>query len=337
MTVEEANKLMKLMQSGFPLLERPYAELGRKLGITESEVLTQVRAWKSEGLLRETSAVMEGSILGYDSALVCGKVPVERLEEVAAIISEHPTVTHNYERKHEYNLWFTIAVPHEMGLEKHLAALSNLTGISPLIPLRRTLTFKVGVVFDMLSKRNDTEQIQLKQLDELYNAGPREQRIIRTLQRDLPAVERPFRKLAEDNGFLEEDLLEFAHRNPAGSMRKYVSTLRHRKMGVRSNGMTVWNIPQEELAEKGAILAAAPDVSHCYARSTFPGFSYSLYTMLHAPTRDVLHEIAGNLGERIGVEDYLILESTREFKKTRLRYFLTELDEWQKKFGMEAA
>ena len=116
LSLERQNALAHAIQSNVPFESRPFAALGQRLGVSEADVLEQLDAWRGEAKLREISAILEGSALGYDSALVAGEVPVARLDEVAAIVNGHPTVTHNYLRNHPYNLWFTIAVPTEMGL-----------------------------------------------------------------------------------------------------------------------------------------------------------------------------------------------------------------------------
>ncbi|RMG44849.1 MAG: Lrp/AsnC family transcriptional regulator [Candidatus Dadabacteria bacterium] len=328
MNPEKENELAKLIQKGVPLVERPYRAIAAKMDLSELEVIEQIKVWRKAGYLREISAVMEGSVLGYDSALVCGSVPAERLNEVARIISAHPTVTHNYERVHHYNLWFTIAVPKSVGLEKHVRALEVVTGISPFHILRRTHTFKIGVVFDIKNKTNETERVKLKSPGSGRIFNPGEIRIIRALQRDLPAVSEPFKVLADELGIASEKLLEFANRERGKALRRYVGTFRHRKLGVTANGMTVWNVPENQLEEKGFMLAGFSGVSHCYARNTAPGFPYSLYAMLHGPDSQYLRRTADEISQKLGCSDYLILESPTEFKKCRLRYFLPELDDW---------
>ncbi len=138
LSLEQENALAHAVQSNVPFVSRPFAELGKSLGITEREVLAQLERWRGEAKLREISAILEGSALGYDSALVAGQVPVERLDEVAEIVNGHPTVTHNYLRNHAYNLWFTIAVPHQMGLEKTLSLLAARAGMDILTFRPRT-------------------------------------------------------------------------------------------------------------------------------------------------------------------------------------------------------
>ena len=92
--------------------------------------------------------------------------------------------------------------------------------------------------------------------------------------------------------------------------------------------MVVWRVSEAALAETGARLAESPDVSHCYARNPIDGFPYSLYSMIHGPERDACRAVAAELARTVGIQDYAVLFSEREFKKVRLRYFLPELDRW---------
>ncbi|MBI3204898.1 MAG: hypothetical protein HYZ29_25400 [Myxococcales bacterium] len=324
---EQQNALAHAIQSNVPFVSRPFSALGDALGLSEEAVLEQLCRWQSEGKLREISAILEGSALGYDSALVAGRVPAERLDEVAAIVNAHPTVTHNYLRNHEYNLWFTLAVPSEMGLERTLSVLAARAGVPEFFPLRRTHTFKVGVNFDLLSKTSTTSVVPLD-APVAFVASQREASLFRAIQTPLPLTARPFGSLAARAGVTEEALLEFGRGHLGNAMRRYVGTFHHRQLGVRGNGMVVWRAPSDELPRLGPLLAAAPEVSHCYARNSIPGFPYTLYSMLHGPSDEACREIAAGLATRLGISDYLILFSSREYKKCRLRYFLPELDAW---------
>lgn len=319
-------ELAHQVQRAVPLVERPFLALGEQFGLDEQTVIEIVSGWVDEGILREISAVLEGSALGYDSALVAGEVPMDRLEEVAEIINAVPTVTHNYLRNHRYNLWFTIAVPAEWGVEAALEKLTAQTGI-PYFPLRRTLTFKVGVNFNLKTKKNVTQVLPLVAAKPV-EVSDADRRCFRALQTPLRIEARPFDRLADQAGISVEELLAFAQEHNGNALRRYPGTLRHRKMGVRGNGMVVWRVPFSDMPDVGSRLAAAAEVSHCYARNTVPGFDYSLYSMVHGPDQPSVERSARELSARIGVDDYLILFSSREFKKCRLRYFLPELDAW---------
>ena len=351
---EQENELARAIQAGVPLVPGPFAALGEAIGESEAAVLETLRAWAEAGTLREISAVVEGSMVGYESALAAAKVPPHRLKEVVAIVNAHPTVTHNYERDHPYNLWFTLAVPHAMGLERTAALLARATGLETLHMARRTATFKIGVNIDLLTLRNRTEAAPKANGNGAHGKNGKnghgsnghggaefvalsegERATLRALQQPLPLTERPFAPLAEAQGIDPEQLLEFGKRHLGGMIRRYSGVMRHRKLGVRSNGMVVWNVPDDRLEEVGNILAQVPEVSHCYAREPLPDFPYTLYTMVHAPDPAVLEAMTGSMADKAGVSDYRVLVSTREFKKVRLRYFLRELEAWWREHGGE--
>lgn len=325
--MEARSAVANALQSGVPFVRDPWADLGAPLGLSGEAVLAQVRAFSEAGELREISGVLEGSALGHDSALVAARVPPERLEQVGALISACPTVTHNYVRDHAFNLWFTLAMPEEIGLDAALAALSRETGIAPLHPLRRTHTFKIGVRFDLDTMENTSQKTELQAVA-ARTFDAHERKMLRALQHPLPLFRKPFAALADVVGVDEGELLAFARSLHGSVLRRYVGTFRHRKLGVRGNGMVVWNVPEDRIAEIGERFAEAPEVSHCYARNAVPGFPYSFYTMVHARDEASVRAIADGLAAQVGRPEYAILFSTRELKKVRLRYFLPELDAW---------
>jgi len=322
----QENEVIRAVQNGVPFEPRPFDALGRGVGVPEAQVLELLRKWHEHGTLREISAILEGSALGHESALVAGVVPDARLEEVVEAVNACPTVTHNYLRDHEYNLWYTIAAPVEIGLDAMIGALSRQTGI-PFSALRRTTTYKIGVNFDLKTRQNRTDAAPLPVVAEVERT-PETIAFFRALQTPAPIVERPFDALARQHGVDAGALLAFGKRHLGGAIRRYVGTLRHRKLGVRANAMIVWNVPDPELDAAGAILADAPEVSHCYGRNAIEGFPYTLYSMIHGPDLRDCEVVARRLSDETGARDYRLLVSLEEYKKTRLRYFLPELDAW---------
>ncbi len=103
--------LLERMQFAFPLVPRPFAALGEELNLDESEVLARVLRLKGAGTIRQIGAIFDTRRLGYQSTLVAFHTGNGALETVAAQVSDHPGVSHNYARPHHYNLWFTLAVP----------------------------------------------------------------------------------------------------------------------------------------------------------------------------------------------------------------------------------
>ena len=139
-------KLLNDVQRAFPVCSRPYAELGARAGCAEQEAYDAIQSLRQRGLIRRIGGIFDSVELGYASALVAMKVPPERLEQVARIVSEYEGVTHNYERDGDYNVWFTVGEKTRGRLERVLADIENRTGIKDVLRLPATRKFKVRVV-----------------------------------------------------------------------------------------------------------------------------------------------------------------------------------------------
>jgi DNA-binding Lrp family transcriptional regulator len=120
---ELSQRLLNEMQDRFPLVREPFRELAERAGATESEVLGRLRAMRASGVLRQVSPIFDTKALGYATSLVAMRVPEERLPAAADVVNAHPGVSHNYRRSHEFNLWFTVAVPAGSDLQAHVDAL----------------------------------------------------------------------------------------------------------------------------------------------------------------------------------------------------------------------
>ena len=104
-------------------------------------------------------------------------------------------------------------------------------------------------------------------------------------------------------------------------MRKMGVVLRHREVGYAANALCAWVVPCERQEEVGLILMAHPAVTHCYSRATSHDWPYNFYTMIHAQTREGCAEIAAQLSLESAVTEYILLFSTKEWKKTSMHYF----------------
>jgi DNA-binding Lrp family transcriptional regulator len=104
-------------------------------------------------------------------------------------------------------------------------------------------------------------------------------------------------------------------------MRRFAAVLNHRQVGFHANGMVVWDCPVEQMDALGKTLASHAEVSHCYHRPAHPGWPYNLYAMIHGRSVEECRAVAEKLAASIGLPDFRILFSTREFKKIRLKLF----------------
>jgi len=151
---------------------------------------------------------------------------------------------------------------------------------------------------------------------------PLEKRIIHELQKDLPVISRPFAAVAETIGISESELLEKISEFVAnGTIRRFGATLRHQRSGFDSNAMVVWEVAPERAEEVGSIFASFREVSHCYQRPALPNWPYRLFTMIHGSSREVCQEIAKRMADAAKVEDYELLFTEEELKKTTMEYF----------------
>ena len=151
---------------------------------------------------------------------------------------------------------------------------------------------------------------------------PLDKRIIHELQKDLPVISRPFAAVAETIGISESELLEKISEFIAnGTIRRFGATLRHQRSGFDSNAMVVWEVSPERAEEVGSIFASFREVSHCYQRPALPNWPYRLFTMIHGSSREVCQEIAKRMADAAGVQDYELLFTEEELKKTTMEYF----------------
>jgi DNA-binding Lrp family transcriptional regulator len=142
---ETDSKLITEIQSGFPVSRHPYADIGEKLGIGEEEVIQRLKAIKESGEIRRMGASFDSRKLGYSSTLCAAHVPQEKLEKTVETINSYINVTHNYERNHHYNVWFTVIAPNRARIEEILKEIEQAAGIDPIINLPASRLFKIQV------------------------------------------------------------------------------------------------------------------------------------------------------------------------------------------------
>ena len=141
--------ILNEIQSHFPLVPRPYAEMGKRVGATEEEVLARVQALHEAGVIRRIGANFTSRKLGYTSTLCAARVPPENLEQFATIVNRFPGVTHNYLRKHRYNVWFTLIAESPERLAEILEKIRENSGVTQILSLPAKEVFKIKVDFPM--------------------------------------------------------------------------------------------------------------------------------------------------------------------------------------------
>lgn len=137
------------IQSDFPITSRPYYELGKRLDLSESEVLDRVKRLKADGIIRRIGANFNSKRLNFTSTLCAAKVPEEKLDRFVQMVNSYPGVTHNYLRNHEYNIWFTFIAPNMPDIDNALQEISEVTGVTQILNLPGVKVFKIRVDFEV--------------------------------------------------------------------------------------------------------------------------------------------------------------------------------------------
>ena len=325
-------KILNIIQTRFPLVEMPFAEIGDEVELPEEEVIERIGELKGKNVVRQISAIFDTRRLGYKTTLVAMRLPADELDAAAQIINVHPGVSHNYARNGQFNLWFTVAVPPYEDLAETVEDMASRTGAESYRLMPTIKFFKIGVNFDMVKEEGAArkyyspdgyDRADGQNWNKAMPITDFEIEVIRELQEDVELTPRPFSPMAERLGIPLQELFDIADSLQERSlMRRFSAVLHHRRAGFRSNAMAVWKVPSERAIEVGNIMAQSRWVTHCYERPTFPDWPYTHFTMIHATSQDTCEDVAAELSEATGISEYQLLYSTREYKKTRVRYFV---------------
>lgn len=149
-----------------------------------------------------------------------------------------------------------------------------------------------------------------------------DKRIISWMQGDLPLVARPFAVVADELGIEEDEVIRrVAAMADSGVMRRFGATLRHQKSGFAANVMVAWRVAEKDIDRVGNALAAYRQVSHCYHRPANDLFPYNVYSMVHGKSREECREVVAQMAAEVEQDDYQLLFSEQELKKTSMSYF----------------
>ena len=149
-----------------------------------------------------------------------------------------------------------------------------------------------------------------------------DKKIIRRLQENISVTATPYKEIADELNMNEDELIhKIETYNKTGILKRIGAILYHRKAGFNANAMVVWKINNEDLDNTGKYMASFSEVSHCYERKPCSSWDYNLYTMIHEKDRESCNKIIEKIANTIGVRNYRILYSTKELKKTSMKYF----------------
>ena len=323
--------LLNAWQRGFPLCDEPFAVVGAALDLSAAQVLQAYRQLAQEGALSRIGAVFApGS--GGASILSAMAVPPERLEAVAAVVSAHPGVNHNYERENAYNLWFVVTGPSAAQVECTIASLESDTGLTALrLPMLQP--YRIDLAFDLSSELTTGPQhaaqvgscaLQPPQVAPRAQLADADWPLAALAEAGLPLVVQPYAQWAQALGTtaaqVQATLQQWLH---TGVLSRFGVVVRHHELGLEANAMCVWDVPDDQVSALGRQLAREAAVTLCYRRSrVLPDWPYNLFCMIHGSAREEVLAARDDLAVRLGLDrhPHAVLFSCRRFKQTGARY-----------------
>lgn len=327
MNLDDIDKnLISIIQAELPLHPEPFAVLAHQLNTNSKVVIHRIARLKEEGIIRQIGPVFNPRRLGYNTTLAAMRLTTRQLTEARHTMMEHPQVSHCYEREHDFNFWFTLALPAKDSLESKVQELGSRVKAEITLNLPAVKVFKIGAYFNPSNGKpsaTDTSTQYPGHQERVAKLSTIERAIINELQQDLPLIERPF-DLMSAKLLIQVD--EFISHCQAllrrGIMRRYSGLINHNKLGFTANVMACWKVAPDIVELAGKKMATFPQVSHCYQRQTNPFWPYNLFAMIHAHTRDASQTIAKKVSAEAGLDenDMILLFTTREIKKTRIKY-----------------
>lgn len=316
-------RLIDAWQREFPLVPRPFAVVAEAQSVSEARVLEMVRELHATGVLSRIGVTVRPNTVGA-SLLAAMRVAPERLDEIAAIVSEDRCVNHNYEREHDFNLWFVATAPDSGGLSEALARLRAATGHDIMeLPLERGYHIDLGFSLN-LGRDARSNSVAMKPVPAGFAIDPVDRRLLAAIEDGIELQPRPYLALARRCGLSEEDVIAILARLiEAGIVTRFGLIVRHRTVGITANAMAVWDISDSDVDRIGQSFAAAPFVTLCYRRRRrAPDWPYNLFTMVHGRDRSLVEsQIAALANEAaIGPERRAILFSRRCFVQRGARF-----------------
>ena len=342
--------IVNAYQGGFPVVADPFEaaaaalrERGREQGIdaivdvTADELLERIDALDEDGTLSRFGPLVNADEIGGTATLVAIHAPEDRYDEVVEAINAKEEVAHNYAREHPHlNVWFVVSVADADRVEEVLAEIEAETG-QPTYNLPKLQEFRVSAHFPIEGPL-EGEGIDLTDLgagaefqeapadgadgNDADGLTADELDLIAAVQDGLPLTRTPYADVAEGLDLPAEWVRETIARFVAeGKIRRIGVVPNHYALGYSENGMTVWDVPSEDVERVGETVAALPYVTHCYERPRHDDvWPYNLFAMTHGRSEEEsearIEEVRETIADMTEVRQWDTLFSTEILKKT---------------------
>lgn len=316
-TVLPEARLLDFLQTGFPLVARPFAALASMLNVTEDDIIASITSLKNSGIVRQIGPVINPQAIGFNTTLVAMKLDPAYMPAADSVLKAYPGVSHAYEREHEFNLWVTLAAGPDENIDASVQRLAIACRAKSAIALPAVKTYKLQALFSSKSQPATLPPAPVSK----HILTAEQKRVLNALQQDLQLITTPWDNMAASTGMGTQQFLDIVQgliHN--GVIRRYGANINHRKAGFTANAMVCWQVEASSADTIGAALTSLQAVSHCYLRQPQTAWSYNLFAMIHGHQREECTAIARRISNEYNIHNCQLLFSTHEVKKIRNVY-----------------
>lgn len=310
-------------QGGYPIVEHPYSTVAANLGTDETILISTIRGLLDEGILSRFGPLYDASSIGGGLTLAAMSVPEGEFDCVVDLINELPEVAHNYRREHTLNMWFVIATETPDLLQNAIAKIGRLTDL-PVYNFPKLQTFYLGLWLAL----DDAGGVTTRSIEQPLCATRMtidnlDRNIIHATQAGLALHPTPYDEVAKQCGCDTQTIMNRMRcMLDGGVIRRIGAVPNHYRLGLRSNGMSVWDVADDRLDELGKQVGQLDFVSHCYERPRhLPQWPYNLYAMVHGIDQAEVNYKVSQIAELLGNDclQHDVLLSSKILKKSGLR------------------
>ncbi len=310
-------------QGGFPLLEQPFASIAAELDTDETKLISTIQGLLADGELSRFGPLYDAVSMGGGLTLAALCVPERDFDRVAEQVNSLPEIAHNYRREHVLNMWFVIATGRPEAVQQTIDKIESCTGL-PVYNFPKLQEFYVGLWLLLDAQGGvSTRSFEMPAQKTAVVLDELDRSIVQVTQGGLPLVSEPFAEVAEQAGSDVPTVIRRLSRMiDNGVIRRIGAVPNHYRLGLKSNGMSVWDVAENRLDALGKEIGKLDFVSHCYQRPRhLPMWRYNLFAMVHGHNGDEverkIREIADILGEDCNTHE--VLFSSAILKNSGLR------------------
>lgn len=309
-------KLLMELQYDFPISERPFLEIGRKLNLTENEVISRIKYLIDNEVVKRVGMYVNFRSKGMVGALVASNISQDNLESFRRLALGIREITHNFVRDHpRFNVWFVIKDYSKEGLAERVREILRKVECDDYLILFSKKNLKLSVKYDVIrgvsmSGENEVTPDYIPTAEELGI----EKEMLKQLSYPLPLMERPFKELAEKVGKSEEELIDLILRlKKLHVIKDYGATVNGDKVGIKENAMVL--ITSDNLEESCRSIASnIREATHVVLREADKEWDYLCYAMIHGKDKEVIYSSARKIVEATSARSYMILYSLDNLK-----------------------